>query len=89
MAWVMVYQGFQDTSATPGSTVLFRFSKDADLDGFSDRTENELGTDAKDFSSYPHPELLAGVHNSRTGGNVTSTLSLFNSGMYDAYGIEP
>ena len=81
-------EGFQNTQAVPGSVALFRFNKDTDLDGFSDRSETQLGTDPKDASSFPHPEVLAGVHNIRSGNRVTSTLSLLNSGFYDAYGVE-
>ena len=67
---------------------LFRFNQDSDLDGFSDRSEARLGTDPNDASSFPRPELLAGVHSIRTGNRVTSTLSLLNTGFYDAYGVE-
>ena len=81
-------EGFQNTQAVPGSVALFRFNKDTDLDGFSDRSETQLGTDINDASSFPRPEVLAGVHNLRSGNRVTSTLSLLNSGIYDAYGVE-
>ena len=81
-------EGFQDTQAVPGATALFRFNQDSDLDGFSDRSEIGLGTDPKDASSAPRPELLGGLHNIRAGSKVTSTLSLLNRGVYDAYGVE-
>ncbi len=81
-------QGFQETPATPGSVALFRFNKDSDLDGFSDRSEVRLGTDANDAVSFPRPELLAGVHSQRSGNDVVATLSLLNTGLYDAYGVE-
>lgn len=81
-------EGFQDTPAAPGATALFRFNQDSDLDGFSDRSEARLGTDAADASSFPRPEVLAGVHNIQVGNKVTSTLSLLNTGLYDAYGVE-
>ncbi|MFN8444595.1 MAG: PKD domain-containing protein [Caldilineaceae bacterium] len=81
-------EGFQTTPAAPGSTALFRFNQDSDLDGFSDRSERQMGTDPYDASSFPKPELLAGLHNLRTGNQVTSTLSLLNTGIYDAYGVE-
>ncbi|OUC05980.1 hypothetical protein RY27_23910, partial [Litorilinea aerophila] len=81
-------EGFQDTQAVPGSVALFRFNKDTDLDGFSDRSERRLGTDPNDASSFPRPELLAGLHQIREGGRVTATLSLLNTGVYDAYGVE-
>ncbi|MEM7531660.1 MAG: dockerin type I domain-containing protein [Chloroflexota bacterium] len=81
-------EGFQNSAAVPESTVLFRFNKDSDLDGFSDRSEARLGTDANDASSFPKPEVLAGLHQIRTGNNVVATLSLLNRGFYDAYGME-
>lgn len=81
-------EGFQDTPAVPGSVALFRFNKDSDLDGYSDRSERKLGTNPLDPASHPHPELIAGVHSIRTGDHVTATLSLLNTGLYDAYGVE-
>lgn len=81
-------EGFQDTPAAPGGVALFRFNQDSDLDGFSDRSEERLGTDANDATSFPRPELLAGLHNIKVGNRVTSTLSLLNTGFYDAYGVE-
>jgi PKD repeat protein len=81
-------EGFQDTLAAPGSVALFRFNQDSDLDGYSDRSEERLGTDPHDPASYPKPELIAGVHSIRSGNYVTATLSLLNTGLYDAYGVE-
>ena len=81
-------EGFQDTPAAPGSVALFRFNQDSDLDGYSDRSEERLGTDPYDPASYPKPELIAGVHSIRVGNAVTATLSLLNTGLYDAYGME-
>ncbi|MDF1515099.1 MAG: thrombospondin type 3 repeat-containing protein, partial [Anaerolineae bacterium] len=81
-------EGFQDTPASGGSTALFRFNKDSDLDGYSDRSENKLGTNPTDPASHPRPELLAGLHSIRVGDDVTATLSLLNTGLYDAYGVE-
>ena len=81
-------EGFQDTPAAPGQTALFRFNSDSDLDGYSDRSEERLGTDPNDPASYPRPELLAGVNSIRSGRLVTATLSLLNTGVYDAYGVE-
>ncbi len=81
-------EGFQNTLASPGSVALFRFNQDFDLDGYSDRSELRLGTDPGDTASYPRPELLAGIHSIRVGNYVTATLSLLNTGLYDAYGVE-
>lgn len=81
-------EGFQDTLAAPGSVALFRFNRDSDLDGYRDRSEERLGTDPDDPSDHPRPELIAGVHSSREGDHVTTTLSLLNTGLYDAYGVE-
>lgn len=77
------------TLAAPNSTAFFRFNKDTDLDGYSDRTERKLGTDPTDAASYPKPELIAGIHQQPAVGNVvTATASLLNTGFYDAYGVE-
>lgn len=81
-------EGFQDTAAAPGQVALFRFNQDSDLDGYSDRSEARLGTDPDDPASFPKPELLAGVHSIQNGNSVTATLSLLNTGVYDAYGVE-
>jgi len=81
-------EGLQDTLASPGSVALFRFNKDSDLDGYSDRSEIKLGTDPYDPTSHPSPELLAGVRSIRVNDQVTATLSLLNTGLYDAYGVE-
>ncbi|MCD6291573.1 MAG: hypothetical protein J7M34_13825, partial [Anaerolineae bacterium] len=81
-------EGFQDTPAASGSVALFRFNKDTDLDGYSDRSEERLGTDPNDPADHPKPELIAGVHSIRAGNHVTATLSLLNTGLYDAYGVE-
>lgn len=81
-------EGFQETPASPGAVALFRFNKDSDLDGYSDRSEDRLGTDPNDAGDFPRPELLAGVHRIRGGNHVTATLSLLNTGLYDAYGVE-
>ena len=78
----------KDTPAAANSTALFRFNQDSDLDGYSDRTELKLGTDPQDAASHPKPELIAGVNSLRNGSDVTSTLSLLNTGFYDAYGVE-
>ncbi|MGB5051468.1 MAG: CARDB domain-containing protein [Caldilineaceae bacterium] len=81
-------EGFQDTPASPGAVALFRFNKDSDLDGYSDRSEVRLGTNPNDPGDFPRPELLAGMHSIRSGDKVTATLSLLNTGLYDAYGVE-
>ncbi len=81
-------EGFQDTPASAGAVALFRFNSDTDLDGYSDRSEARLGTDPNDAGDFPRPELLAGLHSIRRGNFVTATLSLLNSGPYDAYGVE-
>jgi hypothetical protein len=81
-------EGFQDTLATPGGYALFRFNKDSDFDGFSDRAEEYAGTSPSDVAEFPKPELLAGINSTKVAENVTSTLSLTNMGLYDAYGVE-
>ena len=81
-------EGFQETSAVAGSTALFRFNKDSDFDGYSDRSEVRLGTDPSDPTSHPEPELMGGTHSVRERDHVTATLSLLNTGFHDAYGVE-
>ncbi len=87
----------EDTQASAGSIALFRFNSDSDLDGYSDRSESQFGTNPKDASSHPGPNLVAGVHNepvlladntAAPNTVVSSTLSLLNLGVYDAYGVE-
>jgi len=79
---------FQDRVAIPGSAVLIRFNKDSDLDGYSDLSEKRLETDPSDPKDFPQQELLAGIHSLQNGNNVTSTLSLLSTGLYDVYGVE-
>lgn len=81
-------EGFHDLVAKPYSQVVFRFNKDTDSDGYSDRTEILLGTDPQSYYSLPYPELLGGLTQTINGSNVTATLSLMNTGLYDAYGVE-
>jgi len=59
--------GLHETPAAPGATSLFRFNKDSDLDGYSDRSEAKLGTDEQDAADYPQPELLQGCTASQAG----------------------
>ncbi len=80
--------GLHETLALPNSQVIFRFNKDTDLDGYSDRTEFYLGTDPNSFHSIPNPELIGGLSQTYDGNNVTATLSLMNNGVYDAYGVD-
>jgi hypothetical protein len=93
--WTIYTSGLGDgreelhnTLVSPGAVALFRFHKDSDLDGYSDRIELRLDTDPYDPTSHPRPELLAGVHSTRVDNHVTATLSLLNTGLYDAYGVE-
>lgn len=78
----------QETPGVSGSTVLFRFNKDSDLDGYSDRSEDRFGTNNNDPLDFPYPELIAGLHSNQSDNKVTSTLSLLNTGLYDAFGVE-
>ena len=81
-------ENYENTPASPGGVVLFRFNLDSDGDGYSDRTEDYLGTNPVDLSSVPHPQLIAGLHNIRNGNTVETTLSLLNTGLDDAFGVE-
>ena len=80
---------FNATPSVADSTVLIRMNQDTDRDGYSDRTELALGTNANDAASHPTPELIAAAHSSPpVNGVVTTTLAFLNTGNYDAYGIE-
>lgn len=79
---------FEETPVVAGASVFLRFNKDSDFDGFSDRSEKRFHTDPNDALDYPNSELVAGLHSTRTDNLVKSTLSLLNSGLYDAYGVE-
>lgn len=81
-------QRLSQTLAVAGGTALFRFNKDSDLDGYSDRSEMRLSTNAIDPTDFPEPQLLAGLHQTVNGSIVVATLSLLNTGAYDAYGVE-
>lgn len=81
-------ESYQDAIITPGSVALIRFNQDDDSDGYSNLTEERLGTDKYNGYDYPQPELIAGMHHVRNGDEVVATLSLENIGLYDAYGIE-
>lgn len=78
----------QDSPGMPGGVLFIRFNQDTDMDGYSDRSEERLLTDPFNVEDFPQPELLAGLHSNRTGTYVVSTLSLLNTGLYDAYGVE-
>lgn len=79
---------FKDTSAAADSIVLIRMNSDSDYDGYNDRNEVAFGTDPNDPSSHPYPQLIAATRSTRVGNVVSSTLTLLNTGTYDAYGIE-
>lgn len=81
----------KDTLAKPNATAFFRFNRDADLDGYSDRSEVRLGTDPRNAASFPRPELIGGLHTRTDPADPNkriATLSLLNTGLYDAYGVE-
>lgn len=81
-------ESYQGSISLPGSIMIWRFNQDTDHDGFSDSSEEKFETDKLDPTSFPTPELIGGIHNIRIGDEVVSTLSLLNTGVYDAYGIE-
>ena len=81
-------EALHETPAAAGGTALFRFNKDSDLDGYSDRSEIKLGTDEQDPADHPQPELLTGMTEKRSSNDVTATLAFLNTGSYDAYGVE-
>ena len=87
-AWATAPKGSRTRRPRRARPPFSASTQDSDLDGYSDRSEVRLGTDPNDPASYPKPELLAGVNSIRSGNNVVATLSLLNTGLYDAYGVE-
>ncbi len=79
--------GYENSAAVPGSVVFFRFNQDSDWDGYNDRIEVSLGTDPNDSTSFPWPELIAGLLRTRVGNQVTASLSMLNLGLSDAFAI--
>ena len=100
IAWWNVYQSCAtdcaNVGATPlqaqmaqaGSSILFRFNRDSDRDGYKDNVEWRYGTDRNDPADHPFPEMLAGYTLTRAGNTVTGLLKLLNNGTFDAYGID-
>lgn len=100
IAWWNVYQSCSadcaNVGATPlheqnaqaGSSILFRFNRDSDRDGYKDNVEWRYGTDRNDPADHPFPEMLAGYTLTRSGNQVTGLLKLLNNGSFDAYGID-
>jgi hypothetical protein len=96
IAWWNIYSSEADIGslplieqpARPGSVMLFRFSRDSDRDGYSDRNELRADTDKDDPASHPAPELLAGYVTERDGNEVTALLVLKNQGGFDATSIQ-
>ena len=80
-------ESLDESSAKGGSMLFLRFNRDQDLDGYSDRSELLLGTVVDDKDSRPDPQLVAGLNTITSGQVATSTISLANTGLYDAYGI--
>lgn len=78
----------QTTSAVAGNGVVIRLASDRDLDGYNDRTEAKLGTNADDHLSHPEPELLAGYTTSCDGDECSVLMSFLNTGNYAARGIQ-
>jgi hypothetical protein len=78
----------QNIPTVQGSSVFFRFNKDSDSDGYIDNLEVELGTDRYDVNDFPDPEIIAGTNSHRNGATVTTTLSLLNTGLTDAFALD-
>ena len=100
IAWWNIYQSCSADCATTGATplhqqqveqggsILFRFNRDSDRDGYKDSVELRYGTDKLDPTSHPQPEVLAGYVSSREGDTVTVLLKMANFGTFDTYGID-
>lgn len=101
ISWWNIYQtcqpedcaGVGDTpiqaqSAQAGASILFRFSRDSDRDGYKDELELLYGTDRNDPNSHPTPEILAGYTTTREGNLVTVRLAVRNQGTFDVNGLD-
>ena len=81
------------TASVPGSSLLIRFDRDSDGDGYSDRLEEEYGTNPFDPASHPNPQILAGTvcnpsgDSLAVGTTVTCELEMQNTGTFPAFGI--
>lgn len=79
---------FSEERAIRKTRMLLVYEKDSDHDYYTDRIENELGTDLTDNSSHPSPDVIAAFYRENYGGNETVRIKLLNNGNYQAYGIE-
>ncbi len=79
---------FMNEMCYPKTRVFLRYNLDSDHDYYSDRTEQEIGTDPANRESHPDPIISAGAYYENDGENTTIKLKLTNSGNFDAYGIE-
>jgi hypothetical protein len=94
--WWNIYSGglgdssapLEQTTAAAGARMMIRFQQDSDLDGYSDRTENQAGTDPNDPTTHPAPQLIAGAKSSVSGNTASWTLAFLNNGDYDASGVQ-
>jgi len=98
IAWWSIYLSqqnggnapLQDLPTQQNSTILFRFSRDSDRDGYQDRVEVQYGTDKNDPASHPMPRLSAGYVVKHVSGSNEATvlLKLLNSGTFEAYNVQ-
>ncbi|MCH7225028.1 hypothetical protein [Haloferula sp. A504] len=93
-AWAIYSQGpdgrsFGEMTAEPESSVMLKFFKDEDQDGYLDREELRYGTDMQDPTDAPSPRLIAGyVDETAADGKKHRTLVIKNVGNYPATDIE-
>jgi hypothetical protein len=80
---------FDSMMAYPEKTVLFRYVKDSDRDGFVDTDERRIGTDPGDATDYPAADIKAGyVETTGPDGKTYTSLVVENRGNYTATGVE-
>lgn len=93
-AWVVYSQGpdgesFGEMSAIAETSVMLKYFKDEDKDGYIDREELRYGSDRLDPEDFPAPRLLAGyVDEISADGKNYRTMVLENVGTYPATDIE-
>ncbi len=79
---------FKDMPAKPKTDVYLRYVLDTDADGYTDRAEQDAGTDPANPASHPRVLLAVAQHTRVDGNTATVQVSLQNEGNFDASSVE-
>jgi len=80
---------FTEKAAKPETTILLKYVKDEDGDGFTDVQEFRAGTNPRDAASFPTAGLRAGyVEETGTDGKLYTSVVVENTGTWPAAGVE-